>query len=36
MYTYYNQRKPILSVNQVPLDMATLLPAITVNYTPGS
>jgi hypothetical protein len=36
MYTYYNQRKPILSVNQVPLDLATLLPAITVNYTPGS
>lgn len=28
----YRNKRPILSNNQVPLDMATLLPAITINY----
>jgi hypothetical protein len=32
MYKYYQQRKPILAFNPVPLDMATLLPAVTVTY----
>jgi len=31
-YNYYQNRKPILTLNQVPLDMATLLPAVIVNY----
>jgi hypothetical protein len=31
-YTFYQQRRPILSTNQVPLDDATLLPTIVVNY----
>ena len=29
---YQLQRKPIVATNQVPLNSATLLPAITVNY----
>jgi hypothetical protein len=32
MYNFYAQRKPILSVNQVPIDDATLLPNVVVNY----
>lgn len=32
-YNYYTNRKPIVSFDQVPLDMATLLPTITVNYS---
>jgi hypothetical protein len=31
-YDFYTRRKPILSTNQVPLDMVTLLPTIVVNY----
>jgi len=29
---YYANRKPILSNNQVPIDDATLLPTVVVNY----
>lgn len=32
MYNYYSHRKPVLASDQVPLDMATLLPAVTINY----
>jgi hypothetical protein len=32
MFDYYSQRKPILSLDQVPLDMATLLPTVSVRY----
>jgi hypothetical protein len=32
MYNFYQQRKPILSYNQVPLNTATLLPAVIINY----
>ncbi|GAB2703615.1 hypothetical protein GCM10027037_31830 [Mucilaginibacter koreensis] len=32
VYEYYASRKPVLTYNQVPLDMVTLLPAVTVNY----
>jgi hypothetical protein len=32
IYDYYAGRKPVLTYNQIPLDMVTLLPAITVNY----
>ena len=35
VYDYYSHRKPVLSYDQVPLDMATLLPTIVVNYTVG-
>lgn len=31
-YEYYTTRKPILTLNQVPLDAATLLPTVMVNY----
>ena len=31
-YKFYSQRRPILSYNQVPLDDATLLPTVAVNY----
>lgn len=31
-YTFYNNRKPIIAFDQVPLDMATLLPTVVVNY----
>ena len=30
LYNFYQKRKPILSLNQVPLDNVTLLPAIIV------
>jgi hypothetical protein len=32
IYDNYRNRKPIISTDQVPLDEATLLPAIAVNY----
>ncbi|MCC8410705.1 hypothetical protein LJ707_17315 [Mucilaginibacter sp. UR6-1] len=32
-YDYYTNRKPIMSFDQVPLDMATLLPTVTINYS---
>ncbi|WP_345949519.1 MULTISPECIES: hypothetical protein [unclassified Mucilaginibacter] len=32
VYDSYKKRKPIFATNQVPLDMATLLPAIIVTY----
>ncbi|MDB5118281.1 MAG: hypothetical protein JWQ79_3773 [Mucilaginibacter sp.] len=31
-YNFYIHRKPVLTYDQVPLDMATLLPTIVVNY----
>ena len=31
-YDNYRNRRPILPNDQIPLDMATLLPAITINY----
>jgi len=31
-YSFYAHRKPVLSYDQIPLDMATLLPTVTVNY----
>ncbi len=33
VYSNYTSRRPIYSTDQVPLDMATLLPAIEVNYS---
>ncbi|HEY8780954.1 MAG TPA: hypothetical protein VIM16_05000 [Mucilaginibacter sp.] len=32
IYDNYRNRKPIISTDQVPLDEATLLPAMVVNY----
>ena len=32
VYNFQSHRKPVLSFDQVPLDLATLLPTITVNY----
>jgi len=32
VYSYYKQRRPIVSVNQVPIDDVTLLPTVAVNY----
>jgi hypothetical protein len=32
VYSFYRNRKPVLTHDQVPLDMATLLPTIIVNY----
>lgn len=32
VYDYYTHRKPVLSFDQVPLDTATLLPTVVVNY----
>jgi len=32
MYTFYANRKPITATNQVPLNSATLLPTVVVNY----
>jgi hypothetical protein len=31
-YDNYRNKRPIFPNNQIPLDMATLLPAITINY----
>jgi hypothetical protein len=33
LYNFYLKRKPIVSVNQVPLDNVTLLPSVTVRYS---
>ncbi|HTD40214.1 MAG TPA: hypothetical protein VK671_06305 [Mucilaginibacter sp.] len=33
VYNFYLKRKPILSMNQVPLDNVTLLPAVLVKYS---
>ncbi|WP_184546655.1 hypothetical protein [Mucilaginibacter sp. FT3.2] len=35
VYDFYIHRKPILSTNQVPMDNATLLPTVVVNYDLG-
>lgn len=32
VYSYYKQRHPITSVNQVPIDDVTLLPTVQVDY----
>lgn len=32
MYNYYAKRKPITSHDQIPLNLSTLLPAVTVSY----
>jgi hypothetical protein len=32
LYDFYSHRKPVLAYNQVPLDMATLLPTVVINY----
>jgi hypothetical protein len=32
---YYGKRSPILTNNQIPLDMATLLPTVTLKYDVG-
>jgi hypothetical protein len=32
LYAYYRHRKPLITLNQVPLNTATLLPTITINY----
>lgn len=32
LYNYYAGRRSILTTNQVPLDNATLLPTVSVNY----
>jgi hypothetical protein len=31
-YSFYQQRHPIISTNQIPLSMATLLPTVVINY----
>jgi hypothetical protein len=33
VYNFTTRRKPVVSFDQVPLDMATLLPAVSINYT---
>lgn len=35
VYEFYAKRKPILSTNQVPMDNATLLPTVVINYDLG-
>jgi hypothetical protein len=35
VYDFYIHRKPIVSTNQVPLDNATLLPTVVINYDLG-
>ncbi|HWZ36645.1 MAG TPA: hypothetical protein VNW51_10815 [Mucilaginibacter sp.] len=32
VYNYHTHRKPVISYDQVPLDEATLLPAVSINY----
>jgi hypothetical protein len=34
-FDYYSKRKPIMSYNQIPIETATLLPAVTVSYDLG-
>jgi len=31
-YEYYKHRKPVLAYDQVPLETATLLPTVVINY----
>jgi hypothetical protein len=31
-YNFYTKRKPILTLNQMPLENVTLLPTVVVNY----
>lgn len=31
-YNYYQQRRPILSQDQIPIETATLLPTVVINY----
>jgi hypothetical protein len=33
VYNFSVGRKPVVTYDQVPLDMATLLPAVNINYT---
>ena len=35
LHNFYVKRKPILSRDQIPLDLTTLLPAIVISYDPG-
>lgn len=35
MFDFYTQRKPITTDNQIPLDNATLLPTVVINYELG-
>ncbi len=35
VYNFYTHRKPVISFDQVPLDMATLLPTVSINYELG-
>lgn len=32
LYNYYAKRKPIISHDQIPLNLATLLPTVTASY----
>jgi hypothetical protein len=32
VYNFSTHRKPVVTTDQVPLDMATLLPTVTINY----
>lgn len=32
VYNFYIHRKPVVAYDQVPLDEATLLPAVSINY----
>ncbi|MFD2872414.1 hypothetical protein ACFS5N_08050 [Mucilaginibacter ximonensis] len=32
VYNYHIHRKPVIAYDQVPLDEATLLPAVSINY----
>lgn len=32
IYNYFTSRTPVLTYNQIPLDMATLLPSVTITY----
>ena len=32
VYNYNTHKKPVITTDQVPLDMATLLPTVSVNY----
>lgn len=32
VYNFNRNKKPVVATDQIPLDMATLLPAVTINY----
>lgn len=32
VYAYYNKRHPLMAFDQIPIDMATLLPAVVISY----